>query len=187
MADGQVDEKLIARYIMQYQKDDENLVRYQLDTNKDIEKFKYDLLGFKFDKSQGKWVKDDKKMAICNEKGANAIASFLDMHINRIVSLSDFQDDEEIMKTSFYDIKSFVYFLVFHMEEFEFVSYPAISMVLSTIDKINVSTMKKAREAGERDSLRKTFVHNESTETVYNPNQPKPQGKWFGGLFGGRQ
>lgn len=186
MAESPVDEKLIARYIMQFQREDDNLVRYQLDTNKDIEKFKYDLLGFKFDAKERKWIKDPNKMAICNERGANAIASFLDMHINRIVSLSDFQDDEEIMTASFYDIKNFVYFLVFHKDEFEFASYPSISMVLSTIDKINVATMKKAREAGERDSLRKTFVHNESTETVYNPNQPKPQGKWFGGLFGGR-
>lgn len=182
--DNKVDEQLIARYILQYQKEDENLIRYQLDTQKDLEKFKNDLLGFSYDRTTQKYVKDDTKMAICNQKGANAIVSFLNMHINRIVSLSDFADDETIMKISFYDIKSFIFFLVTHKEDFEFVSYPAISMVLSTIDKINVSTMNKAREAGERDSLRKTYVHSENINQDSSP--PPKQSKWFGGLFGGK-
>lgn len=185
MGDNQLDAQTVAKYILQYQKEDENLIRYQLDTQKDIEKFKYDLLGFSFNKATGKWEKDPNKLAICNEQGANAIMSYLNMHINRIVSLSDYQDDDEINKNSFYDIKSFLYFLVFNKDKFGFMDYPSISITLTTIDKINVATMKKARVAGERDSLRKTFVHNESTETLYQPPQPKPAGKFFGGLFGG--
>ena len=185
MGSETVDEKLIARYILQYQKEDENLVRYQLDTQKDIEKFKNDLLGFTFNPQTRKYERDYNKMAICNEKGANAIASFLNMHINRIVSLSDFEDDDEIMRISFDDIKKMIFFLSMHKDDFEFASYPSISLTLNTIDKINVSTMKKARGAGERDSLRKSFVHSESTETV-NQNQPKQGGKLFGNLFGGK-
>ena len=180
---GEVDEKLIAKYILQYQKEEENLIRYQLDTQKDIEKFKNDLLGLSWDKKEGKYVRDMNKMQTCNEKGANAITTFLNVHINRIVSLSNYEDDDEIMKESFYDIKAFAYFLAFHKAEFDFDSYSSISITLSTIDKIITATMKKAWQAGERDSLRKTFVHNESTETVYNQQQPKPQNRVFGNLF----
>lgn len=184
MGNETVDEKLIARYILQYQKEDENLVKYQLDTQKDIEKFKNDLLGFTFNPQSRKYEKDPNKLAICNEKGANAIASFLNMHINRIVSLSDYEDDDEINKISFADIKSFIFFLAMHKDDFEFASYPSISLTLDTIDKINVSTMKKARGAGERDSLRKTFVHNESNETVNA--QPASGNRLFGNIFGGK-
>jgi hypothetical protein len=179
MENNQVDMKAIARYVYDMQRKEDNLIKYQLNTNEDLDQFKHDLLGESYDEETGEWVIDDTKMRMCNEKGANAITAHLRLHISRHVSLSNYPITDNIEMTSFYDIKSFLYFLVDNKNAFEFPSYTTISLVLSTIDKLNYSTLLKAVKGWQGDSLNKQYVHQETEERITNIT---PKQKLFGGI-----
>lgn len=183
MTTQEVDPRIVAKYVLQYQNFEDNIVKFQLETKKDLEDFKNSLQGLEYSPRTQSWVLSDNMMAIINTKGANALNSFLNMHINRMVSLSNYENDEHIEKYSFYDIKYFIYFLTKHKEDFGFVSYPALSLTISTIDKINTSTMLKAWKAGERDTIRKSFTLSESQQTLTQKNQSSG---FFGNLFGSK-
>ena len=178
---NEVDPRIIAKYIMQYQAQEDNLVKYQLETKSELENFKNELLGLEFDEEQNKWQPCEYKDKLVNSKGAHAIVGLIRPDVSKIVSLSDFGDDE-INNMGLEDLNEFTYYLIRHKDDYEFKSLQTISVILGRVNKINYATMKKARGAGERDTLRKQFTHVESEEksTVI---QKQPQTKLFGGLF----
>ena len=176
-----VDPRIIAKYIMQYQAAEDNLVKFQLETKTELDNFKNELLGLEYNETDNKWLPSQYKDRLVNEKGAYAIIGLIRPDVSKIVSLSDF-NDQEIDNMSLEDLNEFTYFLVRHKDEYGFKSLQTISVILGRLNKINYSTMKKAREAGERDTLRKQFTHVESEEKVTNI-QKQPQGKLFGGLL----
>ena len=177
---NQIDPRVIAKYVMQYQKEGDDILHYQLDTEKELETLKHEFLGETFDEKSNEWVVDKRKMRICNERGANAIIGFLKPTISRIVSLSNFKRDDDIDNYSYYDITTWIKYLTQHKADFELESFADISIICSTIDKLNVSTMKKAVLGWEGDGLRKSFTHVESNERVMQVDN-KPS--LFGGLL----
>jgi hypothetical protein len=178
------DPRLVARYMLQYMKEDENLIKYQLESKKELDILKNDLLGLEYSKEHSKYVRSPNKDALLNEKGADTILTFLRMRISRVVSLSDL-DDEEIYKRSLYFLNDLTFLLVRHMEEYDVKSLQIVQSILGLCDDVFFSTLKKARNAGERDSLRKNFSFVESSESV-TQTQKKPGGGFFANPFANR-
>lgn len=175
-----VDPRIFQKY-MEYREEESNIIRFQLETREQLEAFKYDLLGFEYNETEKRYMKSETRDALCNEKGANAIVGLLKPDVSKIVSLSNL-GDEEIDRMGLEDLNEFTYYLVRHKDEYEFKSLQAISVILGRINKLNYSTMKKAREAGERDTIRKNYTISQSDSKVI---QEQPKGSIFnmGGLI----
>lgn len=179
----EIDPRIIAKYLMQLQAFEDNMVKYQIETKNELENFKNELLGYDYNSETRKWEQNQEKDKLVNSKGANAIIGLIKPDISKIVSLSDF-DTEEIDRMGLEDLNEFSYFLVRHKDDYEFKSLQTISVILGRLNKINYSTMKKAKNAGERDTLRKQFTHVES-EQKNTVIQKQPANKLFGSVLGG--
>lgn len=179
----QVDPRLIAKYIIAYQQQQDNFMKYQIDTEEDLKQLKRDLIGLEYNEEAEEYLPSPYKEALINDKGANAIITFLRLRISKVTSLSDL-DDEEINKRCLYFVNSLTYFLVRHMGEYKVKSLQTVEAVKDLCDDVFFTTLKKARNAGERDSLRKQYTHIESSENVVS-TQKKPESSFFINPLGG--
>lgn len=165
MENNAPDPRLVARYILEFQKNQDNFMRFQIDPTEEIEELKRDLLGLKYDEETGEYVADPNKEALLNEKGANTILTFLRMRISKVSSLSDL-DDAEIDNRCLHFANDLTYLVVRHKNEYDVKSLQVVANIIGLCDDVFFTTLKKARNAGERDSLRKQYTHVESTESV---------------------
>ena len=172
------DPKIVAQYMLRYMKEDENLIKFQLDQKKELNDFKDTLLGVSYDKEgRPKIINED--MAFVNEAGANTIVGIIKPDSSKIVSLSNFRFDI-IDNMALEDLNEFTYFLVRHKQELGFRSLQTISMVLGRMNKMNYATMMKAKEGFEARGIRDQFTHVESDEKVTQLEKPN---RFFGGLL----
>lgn len=171
MSEG-MDPRLIAKYIMQYQSQQDNLLRYQLEAKDVLRQLKYELLGYEED-DNGDYYRDANKLQMINQKGANAIISFLSPQISRLISLSNISDDDIRVRCREFE-KELMFMLARHHDEFEIPSFQVMTMIINTCGNIFFTTMKKAEKGGERDTLRKSYNIVESEEHIKQtvPKQP---------------
>lgn len=167
----------IAQAIAQrYLNQAENLVKFQLDPNNELEILKMELLAVQVNEN-GDLVPIPGLTPLINQQGANVIMSFLRSRLGKVVSLSNLDDqDVSIRCRSFMD--SLTFLLGRHYSEFSIPSYQVMDSIIELCDDVFFTTMMKAYNAGERDTLRKQFTHVESSERIVDNRQPiqQPQG-----------
>lgn len=160
-----VDPRIVAKYVTQYMAQQENFMKYQLDSSDELKDLYNDLLGLEYIPEQNKFVKVPYKEQLISQKGANTILVFLRPRISKITSLSNL-DDEDIRKRCHNYMDALTYMLVRHMDEYKVKSLQVVKNIIELCDDVFYVTMMKAYEAGERDTLRKQFTHVESDERV---------------------
>lgn len=161
----QIDPKLIAQYVTQYLSADDNFMKFQIDSTSEFEMLRNDLLGLEYNEEKEQYVKSPYKKQLINEVGLNAVFALLRNRISKITSLSDL-DDDDITNITLAYADDLTFLLAKHKLEYEIKSYQIASSIIGLCDDLFFTTLKKARNAGERDSLRKNFSFVESSENV---------------------
>lgn len=179
MTEGQEqwDPRVMAKYIAAYQNNENNFMKYQIDSSGELTMLRRSLLGLDYDEETGKWEKVDFKEQLLNEKGADFILTFMRLRLSKVTSLSDL-DDEDIRSRCKWFAIDLTFSLVRHKDEYDVKSLQVLSSIIGLCDDLFFTTLKKARNAGERDSLRKQYLHQETTEHI-TQTQRKPDNRLF--------
>ena len=159
-------------YIRQ-QKDKEDLMRYQLDSKQIISDMLLEWQGLTLTE-KGEAVQDDNKIRLINYKGAAQILSFVYPRLTKIVTLSNL-DEETIKKMTVDFMDNITFLLAKHHIEFEVVSYQAMDSIIDTCGDLYYASLMKAKGAGERDTLRKTY--NLTEDSTHRDANMQPQNK----------
>lgn len=168
------------KQLQRLQQMEENMIKFQLDSSDILEILRMDLLGLEYN-DDGEPVPSKFKVKKINMEGADTILSFLRPRITKIISLSNL-DDDEIRKRCKAYIDDISFLLARHWEEFQIKSFQMMNSIIELCDDVFYTTMAKAFEAGERDTLRKQFTHVESQERVQDM---RPQRLPFQNPFSG--
>lgn len=167
------DVQAMALNYMKQDKDKEDLMRYQLDSKQIINDMLLEWQGLSTNE-QGNIVEDANKIRLINYKGAAQILSFVYPRLTKIVTLSNL-DEETIKKMTVDFMDNITFLLAKHHLEFEVVSYQAMDSIIDTCGDLYYASLMKAKNAGERDTLRKTYNLTEDS-THRDPNM-QPQNK----------
>lgn len=168
--------------------DKDNLIRFQLNLNEELERLDHLLRGhsLEYDENGNEvWVDPpDDRFKPFNEYGVRLIMNIISFYINKNTILSNY--DEDMIYWKMEDLSEELSDLIFHtyeemgMDTREKVKlYPII--VRAVIDSIH-STYLRALNGGERNSLRKMISVNQSSSDgggMNNQNIQQPQKKPF--------
>lgn len=171
MTEDYIDPALQNYYMNKGAYTDPSFIKFQLETDKEIEGLYYDLLGYSPDVN-GNYVKDPNKLNQINSKGANALLTYLRVRINKIFSLSN-HDEEDIRKRCHIFCDGITYFIGKHYKDFEVMSFPAAHNIIDLFDDMYFATLVKSLDGWEGDSIRKGFTTQETKLTSIDKT-PKP-------------
>lgn len=157
----------------------QDLLRYQLETADVVYRYFLDLAGLKEDPQTGKIVEDETKRPIMNEQGANAVKKSLMPVVSRIVSLSNFDEDQVRMNTKKL-AESLTEMLLRKREEYGIQYREDIKLIVVEYINLVMATQFKAYQAGEARSLRQSQIYNEQRQIIDTPKQGL-----FSNIFGG--
>jgi len=167
----QPDPRLVAKYVISYLHGHQDLIKYQLDSSTELLNVRNSMLGLEWDEKAEKYIQVHEPMI--NERGADAIMTFLVPRVTKIVSLSNV-DAQDVQNRCHKYMDSTTYLLLRHMTEWEISNIQIMDNIIEMVDDLFFATMNKAKGAGERDTLRKQYTHVESSENISDSRQQKP-------------
>ena len=136
----------------------ESVIKWQFNPDELLERFYYDLLGMVFDERRNKWVV--KYAAKINEEGARSVITILRPHVSKVVTLSQFKEEEvnRIVREAYL---SLLQDLFVNMERYDLTVNNA-NIVLSAADHLILASLNGALRGGNRNLLSRGVRHVES-------------------------
>jgi len=177
MAEAQVhiDPRLVSQLYKSGQED--NLIKFQLDATEYVEKLKYELLGYTWDDDKDNYIRDNSKMQMMNEEGANVLLTFIRARITKIISLSK-HDSQDIDARCLRFIDNLSIMITRHGKQWKIPSFAIMDNIIDLCDDIYRATARKSLDGWEGDSIRKAHQTVESKETIIDHRKQQ------GGIMG---
>ena len=136
---------------------DEKLTKWQETTDDIAEYLEHDLRGdsWKLDQNSqtGRWVHDERDR-LMNDEGIRAVTSLVKMSVNKIITLSDVNDDDIARICKRLHLALAKHF--FHNQQKYAIKISYLELITTKIMNFVYVGLKKARGGGERQFLSKT-------------------------------
>lgn len=171
-------------YSMQGGRQDESLIRFQLDASEELEILKANLLGLSWSEDKADYVSDSTKEPMINKKGANILISFLQPRVSKIFSLSN-HEQQDIDARCLQFINDLTFLLGKHMREWEIKSFAVADNIIDLCDDIFRATALKSREGWEGNGIRQQHTVHEGREIITETRPENRMPFQFPFKFGG--
>lgn len=146
------------RGIMQEQNTEQ--VKYVLNSDDVEQQIEIYLRGLKYDRAQGRYLKDESHQPLLNDAGVSYVLNFMKPYLSRIYSLSDFEP-EEITGMTKMVAEQLSLGLLANKRSFRMTS-TNVEIITLWVTNAVFSTLKKARHGNMRTFLKDTSKYVET-------------------------